>query len=171
MRIPSLKALPDTYRFVLIGLVIYLIWFVVYDLWLLPDGRVDTALSVFVAEASASILRLFGSTVMQEGRIIGIEGHRGLYVENGCNGLSTLGLFLGFIMAYPGTNRQRAWFIPLGILVIVVINILRIVLLAVVQAHFPSFFDAIHAYAVAPFYLVVFGLWVLWARIADPAKA
>lgn len=171
MQIPSLKSLPDTYRFVLIGLVIYLIWFVVYDLWLLPDGRVDTALSVFVAEVSALLLRVFGATVFQEGRIIGLEGHRGLYVEDGCNGLSTLGLFLGFIMAYPGSNRQRAWFIPAGIGVIVVVNIVRIVLLAVVQAHFPAFFDAIHYYAVAPFYLVVFGLWVLWARIADPRTA
>jgi len=171
MPIPSFKELPDTYRFVLIGLGIYLIWFVLYDLWLLPDGRVDAALSVFVADASATILRLLGSTVFQEGRVIGLEGYRGLYVENGCNGLSTLGLFLGFILAYPGTNRQRAWFIPAGIGVIVVINILRIVVLAGVQAQFPAFFDTIHAYAVAPFYLVVFGLWVLWARIADPRTA
>ena len=40
-------------RFLGIMVAAYLVWYVIYDLWLLPDGRLDAWLSINVAGSAA----------------------------------------------------------------------------------------------------------------------
>ena len=63
-------------------------------------------------------------------------GAPGLRVADGCNGLSVLGLFAGFVLAYPGSVVRRMLFIPLGVLVIYGVNVGRLVTPAAVQETF-----------------------------------
>jgi exosortase family protein XrtF len=157
---------PDLARFFLVMLGVYAAWFVLYDLWLHPDGRLDEALSRAVAVATAGCLQVVGYDVFVRDRVLGLAGQTGVYVEDGCTGLTTLGLFAGFVLAFPGTWRRRAWFIPLGVVIVTLANIARIGLLAVLQRDWPAGFDAVHNFGVSTFfYLVVFGLWVLWANL------
>lgn len=169
MRPGGLKRLlfnSDLARFFLVMLAVYAAWFVLYDLWLHPDGRLDAALSRGVAVTTAGGLRVFGYDAFVHDRVLGLRGQTGVYVEDGCTGLTTLGLFAGFVLAFPGSWRRRAWFIPMGVVIVTVANIARIGLLAVLQRDWPSGFDAVHGLGVSTFfYLVVFGLWVLWANI------
>jgi len=88
----------------------------------------------------------------------------GIIIVNGCNGLSTIGLFSGFVLAFPGRWARRAWFLPVGAVVLYLSNVVRVALLAGLQPHWPSAFDGLHAVGTQFFYLVVFGLWVLWVR-------
>lgn len=148
---------------------VYAVWFVLYDLWLLPDGRLDTWLSEFVASATGVLLAPFYSGLTVDSRTIWATPTAGIYIENGCNGLSALSLFVGFVVAYPGTWARRALFIPLGLAAIVLTNILRCASLLVIQDVWPSIFGQVHGlHALFVFYLVIFALWVLWANWGEP---
>lgn len=147
---------------------IFIAWFIVYDLWLLPDGRLDEWVSVHIVNINAAVLSAFGYEVLSAGRIIALPGGNGIELVDGCNGLEVIGLFLGFVVAYPGTWKNRAWFIPAGILLIYLVNIIRIAVLVLTQVSWPGFFDIMHDYlTTSVFYLVVFVLWVIWAQLTD----
>jgi exosortase family protein XrtF len=150
----------------------YAAWFALYDLWLAPDGRLDAWLAEGTASLSTWLLSLGGFETFAAGRTFGLAGAPGLRVTDGCNGLSVLGLFAGFVLAYPGSAARRAGFIPLGVLAIYVVNVGRLVTLAVVQRHWPTAFDVMHDVAITSFlYLVVFGLWMAWAHVGGTPAA
>jgi exosortase/archaeosortase family protein len=82
-----------------------------------------------------------------------------------CNGLEPLVLFAIFIIAYPGKTLHKLWFIPSGIVIIHLINIIRnYVLTLMVYFKMPSF-DFFHRYVfVILVYLIIFGFWMLWVN-------
>lgn len=151
---------------------VYAVWFVLYDLWLLPDGRLDTWLSEFVASATGWVLAPFYPTMTVDARTIWATPTAGIFIENGCNGLSALSLFVGFVVAYPGTWIRRTVFIPLGLAAIVATNIARCAVLLVIQDQWPSIFGQVHGFqALFVFYFAIFALWVLWAHIGEGKTA
>ena len=157
-------------RFVAKMVAVYAVWFVIYDLWLLPDGTLDRALSKFVASATGVVLSPFYDPVV-DGRTVWATPASGVIIENGCNGLSALSLFVGFVVAYPGSPARRALFVPLGLAAIVLTNILRCAGLLVVSDLWPSAFGQVHGFhALFVFYLAIFGLWVLWANWGGGAR-
>jgi exosortase/archaeosortase family protein len=153
-------------------LAFYGLWYVLYDLWLLPDGTVDRWLSMNVAEVSGALLGGVGVEVFVNGRDLALSGVPGVRIANGCNGLSTLGLFVGFVLAYPGSAWRRTWFIPLGILAVYLTNVIRVIAMLLTQKYWPAAFEPLHGFGLTTiFYVVVFGLWVLWANYGgDPAS-
>ena len=153
-------------------LAFYGLWYVLYDLWLLPEGSVDRWLSINVAEVSGVLLGGLGFDVFVQGRDLALPGVPGVRIANGCNGLSTLGLFVGFVLAYPGMAWRRAWFIPLGVLTVYLTNVVRVVAMLLTQKYWPAAFEPLHGFGLTTiFYVVVFGLWVLWANYGgDPTS-
>jgi len=147
------------------ALAIYGLWYMVYDLWLLPDGRLDAWLSHNVAWVTHGIISMMGLDPILYGRIVNIPGAGGIEVANGCNGLTTIGLFIGFVVAYPGKTARRVWFIPLGIGVIYAVNVGRVVVMLLALQYYPPAFDPLHGFGLtAIFYVTVFALWVAWAN-------
>lgn len=155
-------------KFLLKALGIYLIWYVVYELWLLPEGSLDEWLTTNIVAVSAGILIHLGYHIYAIGRLVGIRTAQGIYLANGCSGISVMGLFAGFVIAYPGKWLLRMIFIPTGIAVIYLANVGRIVSLAIIQWDWPGLFGFAHNYSTKAFlYLIVFGLWVIWANYGD----
>lgn len=155
-------------RFLLIMVGVYVVWLILYNGWIEPDGRLDEWISLNVAVMAGAILQLFGTDVFVIGRIVYVVGAPGVgaNIVDECNALPTLGLFIGFVLAFPGKWQHRLWFIPLGLLVIHTANVLRVVLLVHLQLINPEWFDFVHTYASPPFfYLVTFVLWVIWANM------
>lgn len=153
-------------------LAFYVLWYVLYDLWLLPNGTVDQWLSLNVAAVSNTLLELIGFQVLVDGRTLMLPGVAGIYIANGCNGLSTLGLFVGFILAYPGSAWRRAWFIPFGIFVIYGTNIIRVMTMLLAQKYWPAAFGPLHGFGLTTiFYVVVFCLWVLWVNYGGSSSS
>ncbi len=151
-------------QFLAKAVAIYGAWYVLYDLWLLPDGRLDAWVSQAAASVTGAVLSGVGLDVVVDARTVQIDGTSGVRIVNGCNGLATIGAFVGFIVAYPGKTRRRLWFIPLGIAAIFLANVGRVSVLASSQAYWPAAFSSLHGLPTrAPFQLTVFGLWVLWA--------
>lgn len=147
---------------------IYLLWYFLYELWLLPDGRLDQWLTTNIVSVSAGILDMFGYDVYATGRLIGIEESAGIYLVDGCSGISAIGLFIGFVVAYPGMWVPRIAFIFIGIGVIYLVNIARIIVLTITQVQAPEMFTITHDYSTtAIFYLVIFALWMIWANFGD----
>lgn len=163
-------------KFIAKALLIFILWYLVYELWLLPDGSLDKWLSLNIIGASAGILEWVGYEVFTINRIIGVGEYPGIEIVDGCNGIAAMGLFLGFILAYPGDWKNRISFSVLGMGVIYLVNIARVITLVITQKEWPRFFDFTHDYSTtAIFYIVIFLLWMVWVNFADtnftPQKA
>lgn len=159
---------PPIVKFIGKALVFFIGWYLLYELWLLPDGRLDEWLSLNIIGISAGILEAFGYDIFTVNRIIGIMDYPGIEIVDGCNGISAMGLFLGFIVAYPGDWKNRLSFSIIGILVIYLVNIARVVTLVVTQASWPQFFEFTHDYSTtAIFYIVIFILWMIWVNFTE----
>ncbi len=156
------------YRFIIKSLLFFGVWYVIYELWLLPKGNLDEWLSLNIIAISNGLIQLFGYDVWVMHRIIGINENVGIEIVNGCNGIAAIGLFLGFILAYPGNWKRRISFSIFGIGVIYLINIIRIVILVVSQEEWYSLTEFMHEYATSTvFYIAIFLLWVLWVRFEE----
>ncbi|QIX61227.1 archaeosortase/exosortase family protein [Hymenobacter sp. BT18] len=153
-------------RFGLLSAAMYLLWFGVYEHWLAQDGRLDTVLSNNIAANSAVVLRVLGFDAgTAQANLVTIDQRAVVSVGHPCNGLVLYALFTGFILAFPGPIRQKAWFIPLGLVIIYVVNILRVAALAINHVYAHGTVDFNHHYT---FTFVVYSfillLWLAWVR-------
>ncbi|MBT1688316.1 exosortase family protein XrtF [Dawidia soli] len=88
-----------------------------------------------------------------------------LAVYEGCNGVNAMLMYLAFILAFGPWRKPMLWFIPIGIVVVHVMNLLRISLLFVVSRFLPDAMYFVHKYLFTAFlYAVIFGLWLIWIR-------
>lgn len=159
----------DIAKFLVKVICIYFVWYLVYELWILPNGYIDEPLSENIASISAGILSFLGEDVFYYGRVVGIVGAAGGEIVNGCNGIAAIGLFIGFIFAYPGAWKPRIYFSIFGVAVIYLVNITRIVILSYTQYYWPQVFNFTHDYSTtAIFYIVIFVLWMIWANYGEP---
>jgi exosortase/archaeosortase family protein len=144
---------------------IYILWYLIYDLWILPAGWLDAWVCKDVARIAYHILQSAGYTAFVNGRHVGVIGTTGVMLVNGCSSISAMGLFVGFVAAYPGQWVPRILFILVGIGIIYLVNIIRIVGLSITLAHWSNVFNFMHNYSsTALFYIVIFGLWMIWAN-------
>ena len=164
----SLRPSPLT-RFLMVAGVIYGLWYLVYDYYLLPDGRLDEFLSLSGVNLAGGLLNLFGWEIYSDTRILAVTGTSGVEIQNGCNGLELIGLYMGFIIAYPGGPIQkRVAFLAGGIILLFFANVFRIMIFALSIYYVPTFWEQVHAYSsYFIFYPIVLTLWYLWTSISD----
>ena len=147
---------------------IYAVWQLIYDLVVLPDGRLDTWLSFTGVKLAAAGLTFLGWEIETADRFIACVGNRGVEIQNGCNGMDLLGLYGGFIIAYPGELKKRLLFLSGGIVSIFVANVLRIAFFAVWDHYFPQYWEPVHYYSsYVFFYPIVLTLWYVWTTQSD----
>lgn len=97
---------------------------------------------------------------------IRLNNVKAIAVEEGCNGISVMILFVAFVLAFGGSGKKAAWFIPLGLAFIHIANILRLFLLALLKIYFDQqYFYFFHKYGfTAVLYAAVFLLWYIWVQ-------
>lgn len=116
-----------------------------------------------LAEGAAVVLKVFGYGYKQYGRVIIVDGTRGILVANLCVGIAAFYIYSGLILAFGNNWRDKLWFVPMGLLFIFVINVFRVVALALVQLHYEQYFKIAHTYVyVVLTYGLIFGLVVIW---------
>jgi exosortase/archaeosortase family protein len=147
---------------------LYLLWWLGYELVLGPDQRLDQALSRHVAKAAVAGLQTAGfaaDIAPQAATTLTMLGQPAVVVGDPCNGLALYALFAGFVLAYPGQGRHKAWFIPLGIGVLYLLNVVRVAALALNHTYWYHTVNFNHHYT---FTFVAYGailrLWQLWTR-------
>ncbi|MDC0230912.1 archaeosortase/exosortase family protein [Aureispira] len=83
-------------------------------------------------------------------------------VGEDCIGYGVMALFIALILAYPGNNKIKLWFIPIGLFLIYCFNILRVAILTIIIKYDPAIWELNHKFA---FKFVIYGLvFLLWAR-------
>jgi exosortase/archaeosortase family protein len=100
-----------------------------------------------------------------------LSEHTYVAVEGACSGLKQFYQWTVLMILFPGPWKKKLWYIPLGLVIIHLDNILRIVILSVVAVHWPAHWDFIHMWILRPFfYVVIFALWVIWVEKIRPGK-
>lgn len=155
-------------RFLGIALLLYVSWYLLYDLVIKPYTSFDRVMSLHLRDISAGFLELLGYEIFLEDTtdmvILYIDGSHGVWIGNPCNGINLFGLFTIFVLAFPGKWKRKLWFIPLGILIIHLANIIRIAILTIIAKNSPELLDFNHNYTFTiTVYSIVFVLWYIWA--------
>lgn len=136
------------------------------------NDRVVEPFTAGVARASGVALRLLGQEVSLDGTVLR-SPRFAVNIENGCNGVETMLIFMAAVLAFPASWRSRLAGLVLGLVAIQAINLVRVVALFLTGAYFPGFFDASHT-VLWQSLVILSGvlLWLLWAsRFALPARA
>jgi exosortase family protein XrtF len=144
----------------------YIIWYFIYDLWLHPNEKLDLFVIDITVNTSKWVLERFGYLVFTGAdRLIGVDGSGGLWIGDNCNGIALFALFTGFIIAYPGIWKRKAGYILFGIILIELLNVTRIVLLAILDTYSRSWTEFNHTYTFTiVIYACIFLLWMLWTN-------
>lgn len=157
-------------RFLVSALIIYIFWYVIYELWLHPWAKLDLLVINNLIFLSSAFLSFTGYDLIdfpynESIRAMGIDGTHGLWIGDPCNGLTIFALFAGFIIAYPG--KKLTWkliYIPMGLISIHLFNVLRIIGLSLITYYAPEFLEFNHTYTFTIIiYSYVFLLWYFWA--------
>ena len=164
-------------KFLLWGFVLYISWFALYEWWIHPMQWVDKAVIESTIGLSYKVLQWMGYAVEINGdRMLRILGTPGLYIGDSCNGISLFALFGIFLIAFPGKIISKFFFIPAGILLIHLMNVLRVVILAVIETYSYGWTEFNHTYTFTIIiYACIFGMWLFWinkySAVRNPAKS
>jgi exosortase family protein XrtF len=171
----SFQEFKPTILFLVKFLGLYVIGNLVYGWFVTAWYPSPDPVTHWVSMHSTAIVRMLGYTatwqdsVARPTTLILNEGKTILSVYEGCNGLNTVVVFLSFLLAFGPYVKKMVWFIPLGLLVIHVANLIRIVLLFLVAIYMPHHMYFTHKYLFTAFiYLFVFLLWVWWVAKLTP---
>jgi exosortase family protein XrtF len=171
MKTFAIKEFKPTIFFLARFVGLYLIGNVIYGLYVThyhpkPDPAthwvtVQTSLLLTAAGRPTTIVDGFQSPITQ----ICLGDRPVLDVYEGCNGINIMIIFAAFIFAFGPVSKTILWFIPLGLSLIHLTNLLRIALLFLVAEYWPQYMYFIHKYVfTGVLYLVIFVLWIWWVN-------
>lgn len=119
-----------------------------------------------VARASGVALDLLGQDVTRQGTVIR-SPRFAVNIENGCNGVETMLIFLAAVLAFPASWRWRLVGLAVGAVAIQAVNLVRVVALFLTGAYLPDLFDASHTVIWQTVVILSgVGLWIVWASRA-----
>ena len=149
---------------------LYVLWHLIYQQYFEVEGTMIRRVAEHVATMSVGILRMFGYSATTRSfqgfnTMISMNGKDLVWIDSGCTGLTLMALFAGFVIAYPGPLAKKLWYIPLGLLVIYVVNLARVVVLCLNHIYSNASFAFNHKYTYTLItYAAIFGLWMIWAN-------
>ena len=129
----------------------------------------------FVARQSTGLISKLGydaEIIAHETKpqmVLNMNGSYLASIIEGCNSISIIILFIAFIVAFAQRFKKTVFFIFVGSLLIYVVNVFRIVILAIALYHYPEQEKLLHG-VVFPgiIYGMVFLLWMLWIKKLVP---
>lgn len=103
---------------------------------------------------SLKLLVLMGYKAHMSGTsFLQVEGYGGVVVGNYCLAIELMVLFSALIISYPADTKAKLWFIPVGLVLIQVANVLRILALVMLRVYLPQYAEFNHHFT---FRLLVF---------------
>jgi exosortase/archaeosortase family protein len=88
-----------------------------------------------------------------------------LKIVDNCLGIKLMFIYAMLIVAYPGAKiKNKLWYIPMGIAILHLLNIIRTIVLSFVIIYTNSF-DFVHEFVFRVlFYGITFVLWYIWIK-------
>jgi len=157
-------------RFLITASFIYLVLYLLYQFFIKKYTFLDEAFIRIIIHSADVILQTMGYdtfTVLDntDFQTIGIDGANGVWIGSACNSITLFFLFAVFVIAYPGHQQSKWWFVLIGILSIHILNLLRVVALAIIQLNSPEWLGFNHTYT---FTIIIYGyiflLWMIWVN-------
>lgn len=154
-------------RFIILFIVIYGSWYVLYELYLAENTPIDIILIEWVGKSSTALLNFldFEASYQSLPHTVYLGSLACVSVGAPCNGLALFALFASFILATPVSVKPKLIFIPLGIIVIFLLNVIRIAALTLNVKYYPESVDFNHHYLFTFIvYGVTFWIWIIWVN-------
>ena len=93
------------------------------------------------------------------------EGDWASYINEGCNAISIMMIFVAFIVAFSTTWKQTSLYLIGGLILIQIMNIFRICLLNYIFKFHNEYGTMAHDYLFpAIIYGTIVALWIVWVR-------
>lgn len=93
------------------------------------------------------------------------DTNTGLRIIWGCSGLKEIIMTTLVIIAAPGNRNKKLWYIPIGILFVLLLNFIRLSSLTLLVHHHMDLFDFVHKIV---FRFVMYGgiflVWLVWTE-------
>lgn len=153
--------------FVLKMALVYVSWKLVHAFFFTPSALFYNQWLVLVhylgiayAAATNAFLQNIGeATVLKGNEIYFTNLSSKIKVSELCLAIPAMYIFSFCILLFSGSVKNKCWFIPLGLAGIAFINVVRLVLLSFIFAHYPSTYFMFH-HSVS-FVLFTYGI-ILW---------
>lgn len=161
------------FRFLVIMGILTILWFVIYEFTMKPNGWLDHYVTIHVTKAVCFMLNSSGfethyKTTLRMGEaLIYFTPLLKPVVRMGasCNGLELFVLFVFFVVAYPGRWLYKIPYLISGLIIIDIINIFRSYWLTIMAYNHYPYFNLFHRYIfIFMIYGAVFCLWMIWAN-------
>jgi exosortase/archaeosortase family protein len=152
-------------RFIIQAVVLFIAWQMLYYLYIVPNGVLNEFLSTSVVQGTDWGLRILGYNTHYEGHYVYMDNDPVVWVSDTCNGLELFVLYIGFLISFPGKWLYKSIFIPLGVVILFLLNVGRNMALLLNYRFFEKSFDFNHKYTyVFVIYIVVFAIWRFWVN-------
>lgn len=168
--------------FLVTALLLFVSWQFLYIYFINTQTDLDGLVSKNLAYSANELLHFFGYNSIVDIQFLFEEGKEvryiilrmidsnlpGVRIGDACNGLNLFGLFLIVIAAFPtrenkSKNLHKLWYIPLGILLIHLVNMIRVTILTVIATYN---YEALNFNHDVTFKLItytfIFFLWYIW---------
>lgn len=164
-----MKGLKPAFTFLIKFVVIYLVGNTLYGVFIKSFQPAPDPLTVSIAYQTSAVLSTFGYEAYYVRNPAGptafiYEGKKIiLNVYEGCTGINVMIIFAAFLVAFGGRVKTFLWFLPIGLLIIHIFNLLRLLMLFLSAKLSETYFYYFHKYIFTVIlYLVVFVLWYVW---------
>ena len=168
---PQWEKVRGLFWFALITLVFHILW----RIWALlfqfaPIAEYIYAIRSFLVHQafndSTFLLKyVFKITFTTEPHVIITNNKFQLYFGESASGLKQMCQFAFLILLFPGPWKNKAWFLPAGLLIVHLTNIFRILCFVIIAMHWPRQVEYAHVnYLKALYYIVIFILWLIWVE-------
>ena len=151
-------------------ILLYIVWYVLYQFVLVPGGAFDFWLTRQVTSHSIWVLNLisggFDIFVNPYGMCSILRNNlKVISVNHACNGQLLYPVFWSFIIVTRGPWLNKLIMITAGSFIIYFTNLIRVVALVYIRLNYPAYLRFNHKYTfVILVYSVIFMLWVYWAK-------
>ena len=157
------KAYKPIFRFVLlfIGLLISftILFSLTRDNLLYPFSEKLVFATAYVV---GLVLNLFGMETQVSQKFVTMK-NLSIEVIVECTGVYEIIILSAAMLAYPAGFKKKLWGILLGVPFIFLVNIFRMVLIAVFSNYRPAIFELLHLYFwQVALILIILSAWILW---------
>jgi exosortase H (IPTLxxWG-CTERM-specific) len=124
----------------------------------------------WLARVSGGLLTLLGVEATTAGNVIDAEGLR-LSIVRSCDALLAMAILAAALVAFPSAWRAKAIGLAVGLPLLFLVNLFRIVALALLGLQSSRLFEIVHVYVFQVFLIAAtVGYFVGWSRMATTRK-
>ena len=152
--------------------LLYNLWNYTLDYWPVK-GLVDKlfawASTLLFGQSTWTLEHIIGMDFVTQKHTILFLNNEGTYsavtVAPECTSLKQWMHWLFLMIIFPGPWKHKAWYIPLGLVIIEFTNVVRIVGICLFLRPYPNDFALAHDVIFKiMFYVVIFLMWMLWVE-------